>query len=186
MPQTVAPNGASFHSARIPWLPLPADQSQVRRGSSAAFSLNHTQSINGNQMQPSPIDSLCLFPMCLMETWPWEFLLPPNNTVLLPSRSRPAEPSARMAACPAAPSSSSRASRPGRGLRGMGSAVPHVTLLTSSRVTLGRWRQLGEPQFPPVNTRLKAQLPVGCPEDSARSGVDLQAWSSWKLILLVL
>lgn len=51
---------------------------------SAAFSLNGAQSINGNQMQPSPSDRSCLFPLCLIETQPWGFLLPLNNIVPLP------------------------------------------------------------------------------------------------------
>lgn len=67
--QMVAPNGASFHLAPIPWIMLHSYQSQVKRGSFyGRFFSNQTQSIKGNQMEPFPIDKLGLFPICLIET----------------------------------------------------------------------------------------------------------------------
>lgn len=74
MPQTDAPVGAGFHLAQIPWIVLCGYQSQVKHGSFCSrFPSNQTHSIKGNQMQPPLFNQLCLFPICLIASQPWEF-----------------------------------------------------------------------------------------------------------------
>lgn len=75
-------------------------------------------------MQPSPIDKLCFFSMCLNREPALGFFLPPNNVIALPWGCQPGEWS-RSKACLLFLGSSWGTSQPAaEGLKGTGWGVP--------------------------------------------------------------
>lgn len=90
MPQTAAPNGATFRLAQIPRLTLRGSQFQVTRGSCCSrFPANQMQSIKGNQISAFPWATACVhFPFVScpfpIESQPWEFFAASKQYCSLP------------------------------------------------------------------------------------------------------